>query len=394
MITSEQNLRQAHADIIAWLFEKSLPVWWEKGVDTTRGGFIEKIGQNGDVIEAPRRTRVVGRQVFSFATAAKMGWSGPALNAVDHGVDFLLSRCLKADNTFHSEVLIDGGIKRPDFDLYDHAFALFGLAAAAGVRDDDQKLAELARDVREAMIAGWKHNEAGFEETKPRTLPLKANPHMHIFEASLAWIDVGPAKGDAGWDKLADEIAELCLAKFIHPESSCLREFFDENWNAIAGDKGRIVEPGHQYEWAWLLKRWGIMRNRLDAIAAARRLVDIAETYGTDAKRGVAFNEIYDDLSICDDTARLWPQTERIKAWLAMAEIAQSPQKRDHAFEMAAIATRGLEKYLITEIPGIWYDKMLSDGTLIPEHAPASSLYHVVCAVFELHAAVERLNGG
>ncbi|WP_348674533.1 AGE family epimerase/isomerase [uncultured Abyssibacter sp.] len=386
-----ESLRGVHRELRQWLFDIALPLWWNVGGDREQGGFFEKISHDGRSVEAPRRTRVVGRQIYAYATAGRMGWPGPAAAAVEHGLDYLLTRCLKPDCTLHSQTAPDGAVIRAEFDLYDHAFALFGLAAAGGFRDDRERLAGIARQIREAMIDGWKHPQRGFEEAVPRRLPLLANPHMHILEACLAWIETGPAAGDDGWDRLADEIVELCLDRFLHPDSGALREFFDGDWMPVAGEDGRIVEPGHQYEWAWLLKRWGRLRGRDDALAAAGRLVEIAETWGVDAERGVAFNEIFDDFTPRDRDARIWPQTERIKAWLALADIAETFERRDIAWERAAIAGRGLQRYFADDVPGIWYETMQANGSFVQEHARASSLYHITCALFELDATVSRL---
>ena len=382
------QLTEAYSELRSWLVRDALPFWWSKGGDRAAGGFFELIDQAGNVVEAPRRTRLVGRQVFSYAKAGKAGWNGPAKQIVRHGVDFLLRRSLAPSRTFFSSVATDGTPIRADFDLYDQAFALLGLAAAVELHEDSALLKVVARDARDAMVSGWKHPIAGFEESAPRTLPLKANPHMHIFEASLAWLEAGPIDGDLGWDRIADEIGELCLAHFLHPRNGSLREFFDGNWAAMAGDAGRIVEPGHQFEWAWLLKRWGVLRGRGDALAAARRLVEIAEQYGVDEKRGLAINEMWDDFSIKDDDARLWPQTERIKAWLALADIAATASEREAALLKAAAATRGLMTYFQTFVPGIWHETMRRDGSFVPAEARASSLYHIMCAFDQLHVSV------
>lgn len=378
------ELNVAAADLRSWLFTSALPFWWRVGGDRDGGGFFERVDQDGHVVEAPRRTRLVGRQIFSYAMAEAAGWEGPTAEIVAHGVDFLLTRCLSPRGTFYGSVTAGGEPIRPEFDLYDHAFALFGLAAAVCLHADPDRLRRIARDVREAMIAGWKHPIAGFEEASPRSLPLLANPHMHMLEASLAWIEAGPIAGDGGWDALADEIAELCLARFLHPQTGALREFFDGDWAAMPGDVGRIVEPGHQFEWAWLLIRWGRLRDRPEAIAAARRLVDIAETYGVDPSRGIAFNELWDDFSIKDADARLWPQTERIKAWLTMADIASSEDERAAAEAKAAQAIRGLLRYPSTRVAGIWHETLDRAGAPIPAEARASSLYHIVCAYDQL----------
>ncbi|WJH41115.1 hypothetical protein N7E02_11590 [Aliirhizobium terrae] len=35
-------------------------------------------------------------------------------------------------------------------------------------------------------------------------------------------------------------------------------------------------------------------------------------------------------------------------------------------------------------MPGLWHDMMLEDGGFRREAAPASSLYHIICAIGEL----------
>ena len=99
----------------------------------------------------------------------------------------------------------------------------------------------------------------GFESGVPASLPLQSNPHMHLFEAALAGCEV--CSDSSLWKPLSDEIAELALTSSSISKTGALREFFDEHWNPAAGRPGRIVEPGHQFEWAWLLLRWGGAKN-------------------------------------------------------------------------------------------------------------------------------------
>jgi mannose-6-phosphate isomerase len=100
----------------------------------------------------------------------------------------------------------------------------------------------------------------------------------------------------------------LALARLIDAESGALTERFTADWQPLPGLEGRLVEPGHLFEWAWLLQRCG------DAAAhtAAVRLIGIAEQHGVRA--GVAINALLSDFSVHDAKARLWPQTERLKA--------------------------------------------------------------------------------
>jgi mannose-6-phosphate isomerase len=369
--------------LTAWLLEDALPLWWRIDADRKAGGFFEQIGQDGKAIDGVRRVRVPARQIYSFATGRDLGWDGP-FEAVEHGLNFLVTKCYGPKGFFWSNVTTDGTPVGREFDLYDDAFGLFALAVAFAARTDRVLLATLADSIRDNLIEDWAHPLGGFEEAVPRTMPLRANPHMHLLEAALAWIEIDPASED--WNVLADELAELCLAKFLHPTNGCVREFFDGDWNPMPGETGRIAEPGHQFEWGWLLARWGRLRSRGDALAAAKKLVLLGERFGVDPVRGVAFNEIRDDLSAKDKSARLWPQTERIKGWLTMASLGETEDEIDQAFAKVADAAAGLRLYFETPIRGLWRDKMDEAARFVEEPAPASSLYHIVCAISEMHA--------
>ena len=187
---------------------------------------------------------------------------------------------------------------------------------------------------------------------------------------------------------LADEIAELALARFIDPKTGYLREFFDGDWAPMSGQDGRIVEPGHLFEWAWLLVRWGRLRRRDDAIAAARRMAEAAERTGVDPVRGVAVNAILDDGSPLDPGARMWPQTERIKAATALAAVASTDAERALWRGRIAAGIAALLTYLDVPVAGLWRDKLQPGGRFVEEPAPASTFYHIICAIEETDRAL------
>lgn len=382
MTTDFAHVVRLRDQLKAWALEKAFPLWWTTGADHVNGGFFEKIALDGTPVEAPRRARVQPRQIYSYAAAGLLGWEGPWKQALEHGLDFYLSRYRRPDGFMRTLVASDGSPLDDKVDLYDQAFGLFGLAMASSVLPERTDLPALAVSLREALRTTLKHPVAGFEETNPRTLPLLSNPHMHLFEASLAWIEAG---GDAGWRAMADEIAELALAKFIDPVSGGLREYYDGDWNPAPGVAGRIVEPGHQYEWAWLLLRWATLAGRDDAIAPALRMIAIGDGPGVDPARGVAIFALLDDMSVHDDVARLWAQTERIKAGALAAQVTG-----DEAWWATVVGgAEGLLKYFDTPIAGLWRDKLQADGSFVDEAAPASSFYHIVCAILELDRAVK-----
>jgi mannose-6-phosphate isomerase len=206
---------------------------------------------------------------------------------------------------------------------------------------------------------------------------------MHLFEASLAWMDLDH---DGRWQATAAQIVELALTRYIDPTSGFLREFFDEHWQPVPGNEGRIAEPGHQFEWGWLLLRWAERTGDTSARDVAMRLIDLGERHGVDTQRGVAITSLLTDRSVRDPVARLWPQTERLKAACIAAEQTRDPKY----WVMAIAAARGLMKYFDTPVRGLWRDKMQPNGSFVEEPAPASSFYHIVCAIAEMDHTLRR----
>lgn len=362
-----------------WLTTQALPLWSTIGVDRSAGGFFEKIDLRGRPVEEPRRARVVARQIFVFATAARHGWLAGADELVDHGLRFLFERMRRPDGTIAASVSADGSRVQGGFDLYEHAFVLFALAAASRDRPERVALRAEAESILDCMRAGWSHPARGFEEARPRSLPLKSNPHMHLLEAALGWLEISPREAGLPWRALAADIIGLCLDRFIGPHGA-LQEYFDGDWQPVSAALGQAIEPGHQFEWAWLLFRWAAIDGSEAARKAGRRLLEIGETQGVDPLRGVAVNRLDKDLKVTDAAAKLWPQSERIKAWQA-ARTCGSAAQRAVAPDRLAAAIRGLSAYFLDSPSGLWHEQMNPQGVFELQHCRASSLYHIVSAV-------------
>lgn len=370
------------ASLVDWLVERALPLWAAKGVDRLNGGFFEKIDRDGLAVDEPRRTRVVARQIYVFATAARRGWLVDGDTLVDHGLDFLRNRSKRADGTYASSVRPDGTVVDGAFDLYEHAFVLFALAAASRERPGREAALRGEADALLALLRDrWSHPVAGFEESNPRTLPLRSNPHMHLLEATMAWADISDGREKHAWDAISDELVGLCLERFVDAGTGALRECFDGDWRPMPDASGRVVEPGHQFEWAWLLTRWARGGIRPHARAAAARLLEIGEHHGVDPTRGVAIDALHDDLANAATTAKLWPQTERMKAWTAVRESTRDPEQASAADARLDAAVAGLSRYLLPAPAGLWHEQMRADGSFVLQDCRASSLYHIVCAI-------------
>jgi len=377
------DLRDLGRDLESWLMASALPLWQTRGVDRVRGGFVEWIGQDGEPLPGAKRCYPQARQIYAFAQAGLMGWDGPWLETVEQGLDFLLRAFPRSDGLMRLRVGEDGAAEDETPKLYDQAFALLALATARRVLPGRADLEARAAALRDKLLADRRAPAGGFIEVVGQ--PFYANPNMHLLEATLAWAETSD---DPTWGAMADEIAELAMAKYIDARGGFLREYFDAAWAPAQGDDGRLVEPGHQFEWAWLLMTWSRLRGRPEGNAAAAKLYAVGKI-GVDAERGVAINAMWDDLSLRDAEARTWPQTEWMKAALAMARLEPPGSTKRAEFEAdAAAAVRALDKYLQTPVAGLWWDRCLADGGFANEPCPGTSFYHIVCACAELKTLV------
>jgi mannose-6-phosphate isomerase len=386
-----KNELQAKVErLSSWLHDDALPLWLSAGIDRIDKGFFERIAQDGTATDRDhRRSRVHPRQIYCFAKAGEMGWQGEWKQAVEDGIKYY-DRVYRTDDGFYGSLASsDGKLIDQSFDLYNQAFSIFAAAQiAVSIPHRFDEMRKRALEIFNCLLEDYHHPKGGFEESNPPRLPLRSNPHMHLFEATLAWEVVDPET--ELWATYADEIANLALTKFIDSETGALREFFDQDWLPSQGHMGRLVEPGQQFEWSWLMGQWAQRRENTDAIKAAKRLFEIAASYGVCDQRNVAIMGLYDDFSVHDSLARLWPQTEWIKSALLLATLSEG-QEKHHYLQSALLAFDALGLFLDTPVSGLWYDKWPKDCPIIDEPAPASTFYHILCATYEAEKSLAKL---
>ena len=352
-----------------WMRTAALPMWATLGVHSD-GAFVEALTAEGRPSEERRRARVQSRQIFVFCRAGALGWRGPWRERAEVGLNRFLADYVRPDGAVRNALAADGAVLDDTALLYEQAFALLALASAHGAGIQRERCQVQAGIMLDRLVEG-RLLAGGWREDSDQ--PWQANANMHLFEAAQAW----SARGvDARWAAVADNIAELALNRFIDGGGGFLREFFGPDWRPAGGEDGRLVEPGHQFEWSWLLSRHALARADDRAMAAAKRLYQHG-LRGIDPRRGVAVDAMDDTLAIRSPRARLWPQTEWLRAALAMADLSDGTEREQRLAE-AKKAVRGLALYLRPN--GVWHDKMELSGAFVDEPAPASSLYHIVGA--------------
>jgi mannose-6-phosphate isomerase len=372
------KLAAARTRLTTWLTDAAYPLWAQNGIDSQNGGFIETLAQNGVGLPHPRRARVHPRQIYAFAQAPGFGWTGDVHRIVHRGTSYFTNHYLRPDGLFRTLASVDGTPLDERALLYDQAFALLGYAAAAVTLDARNEFEKRALDLRHAIESRFRTRDGAFQSGETADGVIESNPHMHLLEACLAWTETG---NDPGWTDWVRHILDLATQKFIRQGTGALGECFTADGAPAPGIAGRIVEPGHQFEWAWLLLRCE-SRHPGSLREAAVRLIAIGEQSGVHNQ--VAINALLDDFSIHDPNARFWPQTERLKAALLAAQLTDE----EKYWTMAAAAVTSLFPYLETPVAGLWLDIQLPNGELVDSTAPASTFYHLVGAVVALDKAL------
>lgn len=365
----------------SWLLGPAATLWLDRSVDRRSGGFFDQLSfEDASNACDLKRLRVCARQIFVFAELARLGVPD-AEAAVQHGLDYLFTRLRHPAGGFIRSTRLDGTPLDETRDLYDHAFVVFALAAAHRLTGDAALLDE-ARGVLRLVTGEMSHPAGGFIEALPPVHPRRQNPHMHLLEACLAW---AAQVQDPLFVSLAEDLIDLFEKRFRDSETGILFEFFDDDWSLPADPARRTFEPGHHFEWIWLLGE----ARRIGIGSADRQ--GIAPSLAAIANRGFGAAGLpYGSLRLDpagkavpnDTTCRIWVVTEWLRACLV---------EPDSGVGSAAPALARLQQFLDVPVQGLWHERCDADtGRFATDPVPASSLYHITSALIPVITTAGR----
>ena len=359
------------APLIDWLYNQALPLWRDKGIDLRGGGFEEALGPDGAKgLVDYKRTLVQARQIYVYSHAYIRSGDKAWLNAAANGFDFLTRHCWNHLNGgWHYSVSANGQPKNTVQDLYTQAFVLF--ASAWYSKASNSPVADVVGNKTWRFIeTRLQHPKGGFYEDGNPIGALaetrRQNPHMHLLEACLAQLQ---ATEQTIWSDRADLLVDLALTNFI---GDALLEFFDDDLTPKTGED-QIVEPGHHYEWYWLLHLYQSLGGKHNVKATMDRIYSFAQTHGHHGDSGLVIDQTAPDGTSRRSSSRLWPQTEWIKA--------QTVREGTPANTPADLLHRNYLKGL----DGQWTDHPMTEAEIKSElKSPASSFYHIYCAIDQM----------
>ena len=249
-------------------------------------------------------------------------------------------------------------------DLYTHAFVIFACAhyaAATGDRDALRVIDETTALVQARFAApgALLHAALTADFSTPRLGPLQ-NPLMHLTEAYLAAFET---TGEPAYETALAQLADAVAKHFVHTPTGAIAEL------PIGSDDNRL-EPGHQFEWIYLVKRAGpvVAASRLEEHLA--RAFDFAQRHGIDPATGGVCAALDEAGAVKDATQRIWAQTEYLRA-LATRGRAQDWETlalQIPRFQARFLHARG------------WYECLTPAGKVARADMPSTTPYHLATA--------------
>ncbi len=368
---------------VDWVAGAALDTWARIGRDAATGRFHERLDARARPIAVPYRAMVQARQVYVFAHAAALGWSADGAALAEAGMAALVRDYVEEADGLASVAFSIDPVTRAVVsavrDSYSHAFVLFAIAQLHALNRDPALLALAERITAFVDRHLWDPTHGGVIDALPAAAPGKRqNPQMHLLEAYLALDSVAPGRGFA---ERAGRLVALFDARLFGPHGALVEHFADDWSHHPDPARARRIEPGHHYEWIWLLDRYRRASGE-DIGTVGELLHDTAHRHGHHAG-GLIHDELDLDLVVVRPSHRLWPHTEAIKA-AAVRHRDGDPHAASFANRMAGLLRT---HFLDTPFAGGWTDHLAPDLTPLVDYVPASSLYHLFLAAAEADAA-------
>ncbi len=350
-----------------WFVQDLLPRWLDAAMRSD-GAVAEALDAAGRPDAAPATTLTQARTVFALAHL-HLATGDPRLLDGARIIHATMDATLRD---------ADGGYRVSSVDplrrTYDQSFALLALVTL-GRADPDTVPAD-------RLDALWSFVWGPLTEARTGTLreddatagpPMRGqNPHMHMLEAVLQAHEM---TGDGVWMERAEHLVDLARRHFIDPATGAVREFVGADLAPLPGPDGTRREPGHQYEWAWLLHRFAGFGGDLEARDLAARMVRFAETHGLRTEgpmAGAPFDALDAAGRVIEGTHLLWPLTEAGKFHAATGDLARVRDVERLIFD----------RYFTGDAP-TWSNRVDGFGTTTWPTALSRLVYHVALFVTE-----------
>ncbi|MBV6826099.1 AGE family epimerase/isomerase [Pseudomonas sp. PD9R] len=243
-------------------------------------------------------------------------------------------------------------------DLYTHAFILF---ACAHYWDKVREplVESVLNAALEVIARRFSTGDGLYDAILDRDWsslssgPLQ-NPLMHLAEAFLATQSV---REDLAVQRALVELCTAMQKRFIDPQHSVLME-------KPLGSVDNWFEPGHQFEWYFLLESSGLLRDS-KLHASLEQAFSYTEQLGVDQHTGAVRAMLTLDGHSKDATQRIWAQAEYLRALTLRPDSESSVLRQLQTLQQRSLHARG------------WYECRDEHGEVSRQDMPSTTPYHL-----------------
>ncbi|MBU0523927.1 MAG: AGE family epimerase/isomerase [Gammaproteobacteria bacterium] len=243
-------------------------------------------------------------------------------------------------------------------DLYTHAFILFACAHYWG-KVREPLVESVLNATLEVLAQRFATGDGLYEASLDRDWssldsgPLQ-NPLMHLAEAFLATLSV---REDIAVQRALVELCTAMQKRFIDPHHSVLME-------KPLGAVDNWFEPGHQFEWYFLLESSPLLHGS-KLHASLERAFVLTEQLGVDPQTGAVTAMLDLNGSAKDATQRIWAQAEYLRALTLRPNSEGLVQRQLQALQQRFLHARG------------WYECRDEQGEVSRKDMPSTTPYHL-----------------
>ena len=241
-------------------------------------------------------------------------------------------------------------------DLYTHAFIVFACAHYWG-KAGESLVESTLNAALEVIDQRFSRDDGLYEASLDEDWsdlgsgPLQ-NPQMHLAEAFLQTLAV---RADASVEQALVKLCTALQKHFVDPTHGVMLE-------KPLGAVDNWFEPGHQFEWLYLLETSPLLRGT-PLHASLDRAFGYAEQYGVKGTAVLASLAL--DGKVLDATQRIWAQAEYLRA-LAL---------RAHSEGRLSAQLQALEAHFLHA--GGWYECRDVQGMVSRHDMPSTTPYHL-----------------
>jgi mannose-6-phosphate isomerase len=350
-----------------WFVADFLPRWLDQAM-TEQGVVIEAMTVHGRPDVRAPTTLTQARLVFALAHLNLLTQDRRFLEAA-RAIHGFMETALR-DPAGGYRLSTESALRRS----YDQSFALMALTTLRRADPNAvsaSRISELWRFVEEDLTdhttgALWEDDGMATDGAAAGALRAQ-NPHMHMLEATLQAYEM---TGKAVWMYRAAQLVNVARQYFIDPDTGAVREFAGSDLAPLDTPAGLRREPGHQYEWAWLLHRFADLGGDFEICVMANRMIAFVEAYGLRQEgpmTGAPFDAVDNAGRVTETTHLLWPLTEAGKFYAATGAT-----DRVHVIEELIFG-----RYFTDGPDPVWSNQLSASSSILSPIALSRLIYHV-----------------